>query len=170
MAKKTMKTDTVQRKRIMLLMALLGVVCFLAVFVRLFWLQIIRYDFFTDKALSQQTSDKVLYPVRGTIYDAKGKPLAISASTEMVTLEALKIDHPEQGLLIARGLSEILDLDYETVLAKVEKKENCTGQTLLQAKFCYQYRNAGSVGKILPVMASGDETGAYFKGAYYFAS
>ena len=122
MAKKTMKTDTVQRKRIMLLMALLGVVCFLAVFVRLFWLQIIRYDFFTDKALSQQTSDKVLYPVRGTIYDAKGKPLAISASTEMVTLEALKIDHPEQGLLIARGLSEILDLDYETVLAKVEKK------------------------------------------------
>ena len=97
-------------------------ICFLGVFVRLVWLQIVRYDFYLEKALSQQTSDKVLYPVRGTIYDANGKPLAISASTEMVTLEALKIDSKEQGLLIAQGLSEILDLDYEAVLEKVEKR------------------------------------------------
>lgn len=122
MAKKSLKTDRSQRRRILFLMGVFGVICFLAVFVRLIWLQIIDYDFYQEKALSQQTSDKVLYPVRGTIYDAKGKPLAISASTEMVTLEALKIDSEEQGLLIAQGLSEILDLEYEDVLAKVQKK------------------------------------------------
>lgn len=122
MAKKSTKTDKSQRRRIMVLMAIFGVICFLGVFVRLVWLQIVRYDFYLEKALSQQTSDKVLYPVRGTIYDANGKPLAISASTEMVTLEALKIDSEEQGLLIAQGLSEILDLDYEAVLEKVEKR------------------------------------------------
>ncbi len=122
MAKKSIKTDKSQRRRIMFLMSIFGVVCFLSVFVRLIWLQVIDYDFYLEKALSQQTSDKVLYPVRGTIYDANGKPLAISASTEMVTLEALKIDNEEQGLLIAQGLSEILDLKYEDVLAKVEKK------------------------------------------------
>ncbi len=122
MAKKSLKTDKSQRCRIMFFMSIFGVFCFLAVFVRLIWLQIIDYDFYLEKALSQQTSDKVLYPVRGTIYDAHGKALAISASTEMVTLEALKIDSDEQGLLIARGLSEILELDYEEVLAKVQKK------------------------------------------------
>ena len=122
MAKKSVKTDKTQRRRIMVLMALLGVICFLGVFVRLIWLQIVKYDFYLEKALSQQTSDKVLYPIRGTIYDANGKALAISASTEMVTLEALKIDSEEQGLLIARGLSEILELDYDDVLAKVQKK------------------------------------------------
>ena len=88
MAKKSFKTDKSQRGRILFLMAVLGVLCFVGIFVRLVWMQVFRYDFYLEKALSQQTADKVLYPVRGTIYDAKGKPLAISASTEMVTLEA----------------------------------------------------------------------------------
>ena len=122
MAKKSFKTDKSQRGRILFLMAVLGVLCFLGIFVRLVWMQVFRYDFYLEKALSQQTADKVLYPVRGTIYDAKGKPLAISASTEMVTLEAKKIDSEEQGLLIAEGLSEILGLEYEEVLEKVQKK------------------------------------------------
>ncbi|MBR6554872.1 MAG: PASTA domain-containing protein, partial [Clostridia bacterium] len=122
MAKKSFKTDKSQRGRILFLMAVLGVLCFVGIFVRLVWMQVFRYDFYLEKALSQQTADKVLYPVRGTIYDAKGKPLAISASTEMVTLEAKKIDSEEQGLLIAEGLSEILGLEYEEVLEKVQKK------------------------------------------------
>ena len=126
MAKKSRKTDKTLRRRILVLMAVLGVLCFVGVFVRLVWMQIVRYDFYLEKALSQQTTDKVLYPVRGTIYDANGKPLAISASTEMVTLEAKKIDSEEQGLLIAEGLSRILDLDYETVLEKVQKKASWT--------------------------------------------
>ena len=126
MAKKSFKTDKSQRGRILFLMAVLGVLCFVGIFVRLVWMQVFRYDFYLEKALSQQTADKVLYPVRGTIYDAKGKPLAISASTEMVTLEAKKIDDDQQGLLIAEGLSEILQLDYETVLEKVQKKASWT--------------------------------------------
>ena len=126
MAKKSFKTDKSQRCRILFLMAVLGVLCFVGVFIRLVWMQVFRYDFYLEKALSQQTADKVLYPVRGTIYDAKGKPLAISASTEMVTLEAKKIDNEEQGLLIAEGLSEILGLEYEEVLEKVQKKASWT--------------------------------------------
>ena len=51
-------------------------------------MQVINYEFYQQKALSQQTRDKTL-SVRGTIYDCNMKPLAISASTEMVTNSVL---------------------------------------------------------------------------------
>lgn len=122
MANNKRKTDTKLRHRTLLVLVVFGVLCFVAVAVRLVKLQLVDYDFYQAKALAQQTSDKIIYPTRGTIYDAKGKPLAISASTEMVTLEARKIDSEEQGQLIAQKLSEILELDYDAVLAKVEKR------------------------------------------------
>lgn len=126
MAKNNRKTDTHLRRRTLFVLVTFGVLCFVAVAVRLIKLQVLDFDFYQAKALAQQTSDKIIYPTRGTIYDAKGKPLAISASTEMVTLEARKIDNEAQGLLIAENLSQILGLDYDTVLAKVEKKASWT--------------------------------------------
>ena len=109
-------------RRMIVVASVLGVVCFACVAVRLFYMQVINFDFYQEKALSQQTRDKTLTPVRGTIYDTNMKPLAISASTEMVTLEATKIEDEEQGLLIAETLSELLDMDYDEVLGLVQEK------------------------------------------------
>lgn len=109
-------------RRMIVVASVLGVVCFACVAVRLFYMQVINFDFYQEKALSQQTRDKTLTPVRGTIYDTNMKPLAISASTEMVTLEATKIEDEEQGLLIAETLSELLDMDYDKVLGLVQEK------------------------------------------------
>lgn len=116
------KADNKMIRRLIVTASILGVVCFVCVVVRLFYMQVINYEFYQEKALSQQTRDKTLTPVRGTIYDANMKPLAISAATEAVTLEATKIKDEEQGLLIAETLSELLDMDYETVLARVQEK------------------------------------------------
>jgi len=116
------KANRSTMRRLMLVAVVLGILCFVVVVLRLFQLQVLNYEFYQEKAISQQTRDKVLYPVRGTIYDTNMKPLAISASTEMVTLEAVKIDDEEQGLLIAQTLSQLLELEYEDVLAKVEQK------------------------------------------------
>ena len=108
------------RWRLLLVALLLGVLCFAVVAAKIFYLQVIEFEEYQQRAISQQTRDKIIPAARGTIYDRNMKPLAISANVEMVTLEAKKIDDEEQGLLIAEKLSEILDVEYESVLAKVE--------------------------------------------------
>ena len=95
--------------------------CFAAVIVRLFWMQIIDYDFYREKASDQQTKVLTVEAKRGAIYDTNGKTLAVSIETQQVTLEAVKIKTPEQAELTARGLSEILKLNYEDTLATVNK-------------------------------------------------
>ncbi len=116
------KAENKMIRRLLVVAGVLGVLCFVCIVARLFYMQVINYEFYQQKALSQQTRDKTLTPVRGTIYDCNMKPLAISASTEMVTIESVKIDSEEQGLMIAEKLSELLDMDYETVLEKVQEK------------------------------------------------
>mgnify|MGYP004663908583 CR=1 FL=1 len=116
------KAENKMIRRLHVVAALFGILCFVCVVVRLFYMQVVNYDFYQQKALSQQTRDKTLTAVRGTIYDARMKPLAISASTEMVTIEAVKIKDEEQGLLVAQRLSELLEMDYDAVLKKVQEK------------------------------------------------
>lgn len=108
--------------RILFIAVLLGVVAFVGIGARLFTLQVIQYDKYSEKAKSQQTKDKTITPNRGGIYDTNMKPLAMSASTEMVTIEAIKIKTDEEAQLIAKNISEILGLEYESVLKKAQSK------------------------------------------------
>jgi cell division protein FtsI/penicillin-binding protein 2 len=48
------------------------------IFCRLFYLQVIRHEFFTDKSLSQLKRIIRLYPHRGHIYDRNKKPFALT--------------------------------------------------------------------------------------------
>ncbi|MEA4919501.1 MAG: penicillin-binding transpeptidase domain-containing protein [Clostridiaceae bacterium] len=116
------KADSIMRKRLMFVAVVFGVLCFIALAGKIFYLQVFKHEEYQQKAISQQTRDKTVPAARGTIYDRNMKPLAISAGTEMVTLEAVKIDDEAQGELIAKNLSEILGLDYEAVLQKVQAK------------------------------------------------
>ena len=120
------KANSSMRKRLLFITVFFGFFCFVAVAGKIFYLQVFKYEEYQQMAISQQTRDTTIAAARGTIYDRNLKPLAISADTEMVTLEAVKIDDEEQGLLIAQKLSEILELDYEEVLAKVEAKGTYT--------------------------------------------
>ena len=100
---------------------LLSFVLFSAVIVRLFYMQVLNYDFYESRAMSNQTRDKTLYPARGTIYDTNMKPLAISASTEMLILMGNKLESDEQRAYIAENLSGILGLSYGEVFTKTQK-------------------------------------------------
>ena len=91
------KADRHTRGRIMFMMAVFCVLFASAVIIRLAFLQIINQDFYQQKALSNQTRDITLYPTRGTIYDTNGKPLAISASTEMLILNPRQIAPKESS-------------------------------------------------------------------------
>lgn len=96
--------------------------CFLmlALVVRLFYLQVIKGDYYEEKAYKQQTRDRSVAATRGTIYDATGeKKLAQSISTNTVSVVPNDIENKEQ---VAKDLAEILELEEDDVLAKLNKR------------------------------------------------
>lgn len=117
--------------------ALAAVACtigFSAVVVRLLWMQVYQYDYYNTKANSLQTRDTILQPKRGTIYDSNMTELAVSASTERVEIyprqfessdntntKVLKISVEEQQERVAQLLSDVLGVDYDTVLQKAQQ-------------------------------------------------
>ena len=144
------RANQVIRSRTVLIMSLLGVVTFLALFWKLYDLQIRQHAELQEKAVAQQTANTVVTASRGTIYDSGGNVLAESATAELIFLSPLEIqafvDDQEDAIeeaakeaeekgesytppevldqsYIARGLSRILGLDEETILTKMEKTE-----------------------------------------------
>lgn len=127
------RANQVIRTRTVLVMALLGVVTFGALFLKLFNLQIRQHDELQEKAVAQQTRSTVITASRGTIYDRNGHPLAVSATAENVFVDPKGLqqyleEQAERGNTevrdaeyIARGLSRILEVDEETILEKMEK-------------------------------------------------
>lgn len=93
----------------------------LALIGNLFWLQIIKGETYRLKAERQQLSDTVISAHRGAIYDSNMKVIAQSASAYLVYINPSKIKTDEQKKLIVDGLSEIFELDRETVLKKAER-------------------------------------------------
>ena len=137
--------NRVVRSRTTLLMILLGVCTFLALFWKLYDLQINRHDEMWEKAVDQQTRSATVPASRGTIYDRNGYMLAVSATAEEVNISPKEIaafvenqkksieearekaaqkgetyEAPElrDQSYIARGLSRILEVDQ----AKIEER------------------------------------------------
>lgn len=91
----------------------------LLLIVRLFYLQVIKGDYYEEKAYKQQTRDRSVAATRGTIFDATGeKKLAQSISTNTVSAVPNDIENKEQ---VAKDLAEILELEEDDVLAKLNK-------------------------------------------------
>lgn len=92
---------------------------------RIGFLQFVQGNFLKEKAYQQQTINQIISPKRGNIYDATGKALAIGAQVDTITINPTKIakdndvDTKDYKEKIAKGLSEIFELDYEEVLKKV---------------------------------------------------
>ena len=89
-------------------------------FVRMFYLQVIDANELQKKAYTQQTKNRVISPKRGTIYDRNGEVLAKSISVETISITPKNIKEKDREAT-AKGLAEILNLDYETVYKKVCK-------------------------------------------------
>ncbi len=82
------------RRRYLGRLALLLVVCSLwmgAICWRLFDLQVRGAETYRERAARQQRSEVVLNPERGTIYDARGRTLAVSVQTKTLYAETSKV-------------------------------------------------------------------------------
>ena len=122
------------KKRLGVMIAFTVALGFGLVAIRLFYMQVVRHDFYQDQATLLQTQDTVITPKRGTIYDRNMKELAVSAGTEMVTVnpknvlkasrigeDAGKVSKEQHQQDLAKLLSEGLSLDYNKVLEKIQK-------------------------------------------------
>ena len=105
------------------LSALFGILGFAVLLARLYKLQIIDHEFYEQLAIEQQLRSTPSSTSRGIIYDSNMNVLAISASVDNVYLSPAEIEsYGEDRELIARGLAEILGLDYDEIYEKTGRR------------------------------------------------
>lgn len=113
------KLSNKRKMRNILFTAFLIIICLIG---RIGFIQFIQGGELSSLAYEQQTLDRKINPKRGTIYDASGKiVLAVSSTVETVTVNPGNIKKNDKEKL-AKKLSELFELDYETVLKKVNKR------------------------------------------------
>ena len=112
--------NTKKRIRIMLFIV---IIIFIILLIRLFWIQVIQGKRLKQMAQEQQNLDREISAKRGVIYDRNGEILAMSASSEMITINPNNIPK-EKKELVARKISEVLEIDYEKILKKVNKNSS----------------------------------------------
>ena len=85
---------------------------------RLAFLQIIDGAHLKTLATSQQTLTETISAKRGSIYDVNGQTLAMSYETDKIYIdpENIKQENREE---VAKNVSEILNLDYQELLNKI---------------------------------------------------
>ncbi len=104
--------DSGQHRRILAVMALLGVVAFIPTALRLYDLMVGQYEYYSNLALRNQTRTTPVAADRGTIYDCNMNILACSQSVENVYLDPHELKQSKADVEdIARTLGEILELD-----------------------------------------------------------
>ena len=142
------RARVVIQRRALALLLVFGVFSFLALFAQAYDLTINQTEELKARATRQQTQSTTISASRGSIYDRNGVVLARSASADTVILDpgdlqsyAADLDEArtkklEEGLksgetlpmsgdeykdLLANTLSELLDLDPETIYEKMER-------------------------------------------------
>ncbi len=103
------------------LLAVVGTVAFLflALFGKLFVVQIYQGEKLQMRAVSQWTRDLSLSGLRGDIVDTRGDILATSYTSYNVYVRGSNVVDAEE---VARVLSEVLGVDYEKTLAKAKDR------------------------------------------------
>ena len=104
--------DSGHHRRILVIMALLGVIAFLPTALRLYDLMVNEYEYYSNLALRNQTRTTTVAADRGAIYDCNMNILACSRSVENVYLDPHELKQSKADIPdIARTLGEILELD-----------------------------------------------------------
>jgi len=115
-----------KQKRVLWIL-ILFILIFLVLIIRIGMIQFVEGSVLghnlKEEAYKSQTLSQIITPKRGIIYDATGnKILAMSASVETITISPTRIENEDKEK-VALAFSEIFELNYDEVLAKV-KSEN----------------------------------------------
>ncbi len=115
-----------------ILLAFMALWC--ALILRLFKLQIIDYEYYQGKVLDNIQRTTTLSAIRGEIYDSSMNKLASNYTVYRIFISPNDIQmHEDKSTadLVARGLSSILGVDYDTVM-RLAMKPNRADETILK--------------------------------------
>jgi len=115
---KDRKPSITLKRKIVLVMLALQFIFFLLV-VRVFYIQAVEGEYLQARAYEQQTRDRLITPQRGAIMDRNMVGLAVTETVASVSVVRAQVKYPEG---VARALSEKLEMDYDEVLEKVNKR------------------------------------------------
>jgi stage V sporulation protein D (sporulation-specific penicillin-binding protein) len=113
-------------------------VLFVALVFRTAWIQIVRSDYYSQKAVSQQMSDIPLDAKRGSIYDRNGKEMATSATCYSVWIrpKEIRMDYntDEKRDELASKLAVILNKDAAVLDKQFSSRSNLIQIAKYQSK------------------------------------
>ncbi len=90
---------------------------------RLFYLQLMRHDYYKELVLRQMLYETEIGAKRGTITDRNGVTLATNYTTERIFIDPANMKTDEVRQFVAKGLSEILGVEYDFVYAEAQKSK-----------------------------------------------
>ena len=120
------------------LILILGIVfaCLLLLVIRLGWIQIVKGDTYSERAVEQQTRMPI-EAERGTIYDRNGNELAVKRDLPTIWVRPTDVKKTEEKDAskreaeaqkkiekVSKTLSESLDMDYDEVKKMVTKEQS----------------------------------------------
>jgi cell division protein FtsI (penicillin-binding protein 3) len=116
MANKSATNAPPNTNRRLFFLAAAFVFWFVAICVRLFWLQVVAYGDYSQKAARQQQRSIEVSAIRGNIYDRNGNELAMTAKVDSIFAVPSEIANTRQtAVILARALNTDAD-DIETRL------------------------------------------------------
>lgn len=87
-------------------------------FIRLFYLQVIKFERFSELAAGQHNTVLKLEPRRGTIFDRYMEPMAINLDAPSVYCDSRSVKDKE---FASSALSEVLDVDRAVILDRLSR-------------------------------------------------
>lgn len=93
-----------------------------AIIVRLFFLQILNYDYYQGKVIDNIQAETAVKADRGIIYDRNMVKLAVNYTVYRVYISPRDISDDNQAKLISTGLSGLLESDYQTIYNDTQKQ------------------------------------------------
>lgn len=112
------------KRRMLLLLSVFALIV-VALIGRLAFIQFVQGSELQKKAFIQQNAGRTISPIRGTIFDANGKKLAISAQVATISCRPSDVSSNSKNLspdAIADGLAPILDMDRNDIYKIITKK------------------------------------------------
>lgn len=126
-----MATTSNKSKKNLILILGMVFICMALLCVRIGWIQIVKGDELSAKAVQQQTRDTPIEAERGVIYDTNGNELAVSVTCYTIWVRPSDVKSAETRKErednieeVSKVLSENLKMDYEKVEELVRKEQS----------------------------------------------